>query len=129
MELTAPTRALAALTRASVVGLYTDSTYVATASCRGWRTGSATVARTKGGQPVKNEDLWRELDAAVARHDEVVWHWVKGHAGHMENERADRLAARGQRAALDAAGPAASRSRGVAAADDRRRRGRCGSRR
>jgi len=60
--------------------------------------------RTKEGQPVKNEDLWRELDAAVARHDEVVWHWVKGHAGHVENERADRLAARGQREALESAG-------------------------
>ena len=57
--------------------------------------------RTAAGQPVKNEDLWRELDAAVARH-EVVWHWVKGHAGHAENERADRLAARGLREALSA---------------------------
>jgi len=51
---------------------------------RGWRTADK--------KPVKNEDLWRQLEAAVARHEEVKWHWVKGHAGHPENERADRLA-------------------------------------
>jgi ribonuclease HI len=104
MELTAPIRALAALTRPSVVDLHTDSTYVRngiTAWVANWKRNGW---RTKDGQPVKNEDLWRELDAAVTRHDEVVWHWVKGHAGHVENERADRLAARGQREALEAAG-------------------------
>ena len=104
MELTAPIRALAALTRPSVVDLHTDSTYVRNGIMSwvaGWKRNGW---RTKERQPVKNEDLWRELDAAVARHHEVVWHWVKGHAGHVENERADRLAARGQREALEAAG-------------------------
>jgi ribonuclease HI len=104
MELTAPIRALTALTRASVVDLYTDSTYVRN-GIRSWMANwKRNGWRTKAGQPVKNEDLWRELDVTVARHDEVVWHWVKGHADHVENERADRLAARGQRGALEAAG-------------------------
>jgi ribonuclease HI len=104
MELTAPIRALTALTRASVVDLHTDSTYVRNGIMSWMATWKRNGWRTKDGQPVKNEDLWRELEAAVARHDEVVWHWVKGHAGHVENERADRLAARGQREALEAAG-------------------------
>ncbi|TCK24723.1 ribonuclease HI [Pseudonocardia endophytica] len=94
MELTATIRALETLTRRSVVHLHTDSTYVRNGITRwmdgwkrrGWRTGSD--------QPVKNEDLWRELDAAAARHD-VEWFWVRGHAGHPENERADKLAERG----------------------------------
>lgn len=94
MELTAPIRALAALTRPSVVHLHTDSTYVRNGitqwlprwKTRGWRTAA--------GEPVKNDDLWRELDAAVQRHD-VSWFWVRGHSGHPENERADRLAAQG----------------------------------
>lgn len=94
MELTATIRALECLTRRSVVHLHTDSTYVRNGitqwlprwRSRGWRTAA--------GEPVKNDDLWRELDAAVRRH-EVSWFWVKGHSGHPENERADRLAARG----------------------------------
>ena len=94
MELTAPIRALEALTRRSVVHLHTDSTYVRNGitqwlprwKSRGWRTAA--------GEPVKNDDLWRELDAAVRCHD-VTWFWVRGHAGHPENERADRLAAAG----------------------------------
>ena len=94
MELTATIRALEALTRRSVVHLHTDSTYVRNGITRwmsgwkrrGWRTGTD--------QPVKNEDLWRALDAAAARHD-VQWFWVRGHAGHPENERADELAERG----------------------------------
>jgi ribonuclease HI len=104
MELTAPIRALTALTRACVVDLHTDSTYVRNGIMSWMANWKRNGWRTKEGQPVKNEDLWRELDAAVARHDEVVWHWVKGHAGHVDNERADRLAARGQREALQAAG-------------------------
>lgn len=104
MELTAPIRALTALTRPSVVDIYTDSTYVRNGVMSWIANWKRNGWRTKGGQPVKNEDLWRELDAAAARHHEVVWHWVKGHAGQVENERADRLAARGQRAAMEAAG-------------------------
>lgn len=94
MELTAPIRALESLTRPVVVHLYTDSSYVRngiTAWVPRWkRNGWQTADR----QPVKNVDLWQALDALVARH-QVEWHWVKGHNGHPENERADRLAARG----------------------------------
>ncbi|GAA1575183.1 hypothetical protein GCM10009827_116290 [Dactylosporangium maewongense] len=103
MELTAPIRALTALTRASVVDLHTDSTYVRNGIMSWVAKWKRNGWRTAAGEPVKNEDLWRQLDDAVARH-EVAWHWVKGHAGHVENERADRLAARGQREALEAAG-------------------------
>ena len=94
MELTAPIRALESLTRPVTVHVYTDSSYVRngiTAWVPKWkRNGWQTAAR----QPVKNVDLWQELDALAARF-EIEWHWVKGHNGHPENERADRLAARG----------------------------------
>ena len=94
MELTAVIRALEALERASKVELYTDSEYVmkgitewlAAWKRRGWKTADR--------KPVKNADLWRELDELAGRH-EVRWHWVRGHAGHPENERADELANRG----------------------------------
>ena len=94
MELTAPIKALECLKRPSTVRIYTDSTYVRN-GILSWlpkwkRNGWMTSSR----EPVKNADLWRELDAAVARH-EVEWHWVKGHSGHPENERADRLAVLG----------------------------------
>ena len=94
MELMAAIRALEALKRPSRVKLYTDSTYVMkgiTAWIRSWKKNGWRTADRK---PVKNADLWRELDALVARH-EVEWHWVKGHAGHPENERADELANKG----------------------------------
>lgn len=108
MELTAAIRALECLTRRSVVHLHTDSTYVRNGitqwlprwRSRGWRTAT--------GEPVRNDDLWRELDAAVGRHD-VSWFWVRGHSGHPENERADRLAALGCREAGGRATPARSR--------------------
>ncbi|ALE76303.1 MULTISPECIES: ribonuclease HI [unclassified Pseudonocardia] len=111
MELTAPIRALEALTRHSVVHLHTDSTYVRNGitqwlprwKTRGWRTAA--------GEPVKNDDLWRELDAAVRRHD-VTWFWVKGHSGHPENERADRLAAQGCAEAGGRAAPARTAATG-----------------
>jgi ribonuclease HI len=98
MELTAVIRALEALTRASRVEVYTDSEYVRNGITewlpnwkrRGWKTAN--------GKPVKNVDLWQSLDAAAARHH-VAWHWVRGHAGHPENERADALANRGVPAA------------------------------
>jgi ribonuclease HI len=94
MELTAPIRALESLTRPSEVAIWTDSTYVRngiTSWLPNWkRNGWVTSAK----QPVKNADLWKALDEAAARHT-VAWHWVKGHAGHAENERADRLAVRG----------------------------------
>ena len=91
MELTAAIRALETLTRPSTVDLYTDSTYVKDGITRwlpGWKAkGWRTAAKT----PVKNRDLWEALDALANRHD-VTWHWVKGHAGNTENERADTLA-------------------------------------
>jgi ribonuclease HI len=94
MELTAAIRALESLTRPATVEIHTDSTYVRsgiTSWLPAWkRNGWLTAAR----QPVKNADLWRELEAACARH-EVTWHWVKGHNGHPENERADALANKG----------------------------------
>ncbi len=102
MELTAPIKALESLKRPVTVRIHTDSTYVRngiTSWVPKWKTnGWLTSAK----QPVKNADLWRELDDAASRHD-VEWLWVKGHAGHPENERADRLAVRGMEEALDAA--------------------------
>jgi ribonuclease HI len=105
MELTAAIRALEALRRPCVVAAYTDSEYLrrgitewlANWKRRGWKTADR--------KPVKNEDLWRRLEEAASRHD-VTWHWVKGHSGHPDNERADALANRGLDEALaDAAGP------------------------
>jgi ribonuclease HI len=94
MELTAVIRALEALKGRSMVEVYTDSEYVMkgiTEWLAGWkRRGWKTADR----KPVKNIDLWKALDEAVGRH-EVKWHWVRGHSGHPENERADALANRG----------------------------------
>lgn len=94
MELTAAIEALNALKRPCEVDLYTDSQYVK-GGVTGWifnwkRNGWKTSAK----KPVKNEDLWRLLDSALERH-KVEWHWVKGHAGHEGNERADQLANKG----------------------------------
>ena len=101
MELMAPIRALESLTRAVVVRLHTDSTYVRNGITKWVPRWKVNGWRTTDKQPVKNVDLWQRLDAAASRHD-VTWHWVKGHAGHPENERADRLA-RGAIAAIRAA--------------------------
>ncbi len=94
MELTAAIEALRALTRPCHVDLYTDSQYVRmgiTDWLAGWkRRGWKNAAR----KPVKNQDLWQTLDVESGRH-QVSWHWVKGHSGHPENERADELANRG----------------------------------
>ena len=94
MEMTAVIRALSALKRPSTVVLTTDSQYVrkgitewiAGWKQRGWRTASKA--------PVKNAELWREIDALAGRHT-IEWRWVKGHSGHAENERVDELANRG----------------------------------
>jgi ribonuclease HI len=94
MELMAPIQALESLNRAMTVRLYTDSIYVRDGITKWLPRWKANGWQTSARQPVKNVDLWQRLEAAVSRHD-VQWHWVKGHAGHPENERADRLAARG----------------------------------
>jgi ribonuclease HI len=99
MELMAAIQALEALKRPCKVELHTDSQYLRTGitewmaawKARGWKTAAKA--------PVKNEDLWKRLDDARARHD-VAWRWVKGHAGHEINERADELARRGLKEAL-----------------------------
>ena len=99
MELTAVIKGLGALTRRCKVKLWTDSQYVQKGISvwiidwkrRGWRTADK--------KPVKNVDLWQQLDALAAQHD-VEWLWVKGHAGHPENERADQLANLGVEEAL-----------------------------
>lgn len=98
MEMMAVIEGLAALTRPCVVEVYTDSEYVRkgmTEWLRGWK---ARGWKTADRKPVKNEDLWRRLDEAAARH-QVSWHWVRGHSGHPENERADELAREGAREA------------------------------
>ncbi len=91
MELMAAIAALEALERSSDITVVTDSTYVKdgiTSWIHGWkRNGWKTSAR----KPVKNDDLWLRLDTAQARH-RVTWEWIKGHAGHEQNERADQLA-------------------------------------
>lgn len=94
MELTAAIEALKALNKPCRVALYTDSTYVRsgiTEWVRAWR---ARDWRTADRKPVKNQDLWQALSSLAERH-EVEWHWVRGHSGHPENERADALANRG----------------------------------
>ena len=99
MELTAVIRALQVLKRGCEVQLHTDSKYVQqgiTAWIHGWKKNGW---RTSGKKPVKNDDLWKELDVLAQQHD-IDWRWVKGHAGHMGNERADQLANRGVEQAL-----------------------------
>ncbi len=94
MELTAAIEALNALTRPCKVELHTDSQYVKN-GVQGWVHGwKRNGWRTADKKPVKNVELWQALDAATQRH-EVDWHWVKGHAGHDLNERADELAREG----------------------------------
>jgi ribonuclease HI len=100
MELKAAIEALAALKQPCRVDVYTDSVYVRSGitqwlpawRARGWKTADR--------KPVKNQDLWEALAAQAERH-EVTWHWVKGHAGHPENERADALANVGVDAVLE----------------------------
>ncbi|HJZ31694.1 MAG TPA: ribonuclease HI [Hyphomicrobiaceae bacterium] len=102
MELMAAISALEALKRPSRVALYTDSEYVKNGisswiagwKLRGWKTADR--------KPVKNLELWQRLDRAQAVH-QVSWHWLRGHAGHVENEEADRLARQGMAPFLDRA--------------------------
>ncbi len=91
MEMMAAIRALEALKRASRVDLYTDSVYLRDGITKWIHNWKAKGWKTAAKKPVKNVDLWQRLESAMARH-EVEWHWVKGHAGHPENERADSLA-------------------------------------
>ena len=91
MELMAAIQALEALKRPSVVDLTTDSQYVRTGMLEWMANWKRNGWKTAAKKPVKNAELWKRLDEAVARH-EVRWHWVKGHSGHPENERADELA-------------------------------------
>jgi len=94
MELMAAIKALETLRRPCRVEMHVDSSYVKDGiskwihgwKCNGWKTADR--------KPVKNVELWQRLDAALARHD-VAWHWVRGHAGHDDNERADELAREG----------------------------------
>jgi ribonuclease HI len=94
MELTAAIEALGALKRPCRVELHTDSQYVKNGITEWLRLWKARGWRTYSKGAVKNEDLWRRLDEAASRH-QIDWRWVKGHAGHPLNERADALARRG----------------------------------
>ena len=103
MELTAAIQALEALQRPSTVILHTDSKYLLdgiTKWIQGWQRNGWKTADKK---PVKNVDLWQRLELAMATHD-VKFHWVKGHAGHPENERADALARQGVEQARNGGG-------------------------
>ena len=94
MELLAAISALGALKQPSEIDLHTDSEYVRNGISKwifGWK---KKGWRTADNKPVKNAELWQQLDTARLRH-EIRWHWVKGHAGHPENERADELAREG----------------------------------
>ena len=105
MELMAAIKAIEALKRPSRVRLHTDSTYLRdgiTRWIRGWK---ANGWKTAAKKPVKNVDLWKRLDALAAGH-EIDWRWVRGHAGHPDNERADALARDGLALAREADGGA-----------------------
>jgi len=94
MELLAAINALETLTRPSVITITTDSAYVKNGVTEWIHSWKRNGWRTSGKDPVKNAELWQRLDAAQARH-KVTWKWIKGHAGHAENERADELARQG----------------------------------
>lgn len=94
MEMMAAIRALEALSEGVEAHIHTDSQYLQLGITEWLKRWKARGWKTADKKPVKNEDLWRRLDEARSRH-EVKWHWVKGHAGHALNERADGLANRG----------------------------------
>ncbi len=91
MEITAALKALEAVKKPSQVTLHTDSKYLLDGIARWIHRWKANGWRTAEKKPVKNDDLWRALDAVAARH-EIQWNWVEGHSGHVDNERADALA-------------------------------------
>jgi len=91
MEMMAAIQALEALKRPAHIDLYTDSVYLRDGITKWIHNWKAKGWKTAAKKPVKNVDLWQRLEAAMARH-QVEWHWVKGHNGHPENERADMLA-------------------------------------
>lgn len=94
MELTAIIQGLAALTRSCEVHIYTDSQYVKNGMEKWIHNWKKNGWKTADKKAVKNEELWKQLDTLAQQHH-LTWHWVKGHAGHSENERADALANRG----------------------------------
>jgi ribonuclease HI len=94
MELMAAIQGLESLKRAVRARVHTDSTYVKDGITKWIHNWKKKGWRTADRKPVKNQDLWLRLDAALAQHD-IEWHWVRGHAGHPENERADELARQG----------------------------------
>ena len=94
MELMAAISALEALEKPSTITVVTDSAYVKGGITEWLRNWKRRGWRTSSNEPVKNEDLWRRLEEAAGRH-KVIWRWIKGHAGHAENERADALARAG----------------------------------
>ena len=94
MELMAAISALEALTRNCSVDLYTDSNYLRDGITKWIHTWRRNGWRTSDKKPVKNAELWQRLDRALGKH-RIQWHWVRGHAGHAENERADALAREG----------------------------------
>ena len=99
MEMMAVIQGISALKRPCTIAVYTDSQYVQkgiTEWIWGWKKRGWKTADNK---PVKNADLWQQLDEEVKKH-KISWHWVKGHAGHVENERADELARKGLKEAL-----------------------------
>ena len=107
MELTAAIEGLSALKRPSQVRLYTDSMYLRDGITRWIANWKRNGWRTADKKPVKNADLWLRLEAAAGTHD-IQWQWVRGHAGHPENERADALASAAARTAAGSAQCAAA---------------------
>jgi len=91
MELMATIQALEILKRTGSIALYTDSTYVRDGITKWIHAWKQNGWRTAAKKPVKNKDLWKRLEAALMGHN-VEWYWVKGHSGHLGNERADQLA-------------------------------------
>ena len=105
MELTAAIAALEALKRPCTVDLFTDSQYLRSGITTWITTWKRNGWRTAERKPVKNVDLWQQLDLLLSQH-EVHWHWVRGHSGHDLNERADRLARKGLADSRNASGKA-----------------------